>query len=30
MEVYNRFIEALEHKNRIKNILNDDISDKLL
>jgi len=30
MEVYNRFIEGLEHKNRIKNILNDDISDKLL
>ncbi len=30
MEVYNRFIEGLEHKNRIKNILNEDISDKLL
>ena len=30
MEIYNRFIEGLEHKNRIKNILNDDISDKIL
>mgnify|MGYP006873124004 CR=1 FL=1 len=30
MEVYNRFIEGLEHKNRIKNILNEDTSDKLL
>ena len=30
MNINNKFIEKLEHKNRIKNILNDDLSDKLL
>ena len=30
MNIYNKFLEDLEHKNRIKNILNDDINDKLL
>ena len=30
MNIYNKFIENLDYKNRIKNILNDDISDKLL
>lgn len=30
MNIYNKFIEGLEHKNRIKNILNEDINDKLL
>ena len=30
MSVYNKFIEGLEHKNRINRILNEDINDKLL
>jgi len=30
MKEYNQFLEKLEHKNRLKNILNDDINDKLL
>ena len=30
MNIYNEFIQKLEHKNRIHNLLNDDISDKLI
>ena len=30
MNIYNKFIEELEYKNRIKNILNYDLRDKLL
>ena len=30
MNIYNKFIENLEHKNRINNILNEDINNKLL
>ena len=30
MNIYNKFLEDLDHKNRINNILNDDINDKLL
>ena len=30
MNIYNKFLEGLEHKNRIKSILNEDINDKLL
>ena len=30
MNIYNKFLEDLEHKNKINNILSDDMNDKLL